>query len=153
MTSHLIIYDITCTVFNDITPTISAMASIVSVSSQQLHWCSQTNCMYDITPTLRMPSHALYTTSYPLFMTSHHCSYHITSTSFMTSHTLYILHHTHGNTNIISAIWPTISNTASTVSVSSNPGYHLYHTPPCRTSHTLYVWHPIQYACYHNNCL
>ena len=21
------------------------------------------------------------------------------------------------------------------------------------TSHTLYVWHPIQYACYHNNCL
>ena len=29
-----------------------------------------------------------------------------------------------------------------------------YTTPTiCMTSHTLYVWHHIQYACYHNNCL
>ena len=68
-------------------------------------------------------------------------------------HTPYIWHHTHGNTNIISAIWPTISNSTSTLSVSSNPGYHLYHTHSLYDSHTLYEWHPIQYACYHNNCL
>ena len=89
---------------HDITPTISEMASIISESSQRLHWWSQTNSIYDITPTLRMPSYALYTTLYPLFMTSHHCSYHITSTAFMTSHplymtshTLYLWHHRHSN--------------------------------------------------------
>ena len=47
-------------------------------------------------------------------------------------HTPYIWNHTHSNTNIISAIWPTISNTTSTLSVSSNPGYQFYHT------HSLY---------------
>ena len=47
-------------------------------------------------------------------------------------HTPYIWHHTHINTNVISAIWPSISNTTSTVSVSSNPRYQLYHT------HSLY---------------
>ena len=48
-------------------------------------------------------------------------------------HTPYIWHHTHGSTNVISAIWPTIYNTTSTVSVSSNPGYQLYH------NHSLYI--------------
>ena len=86
MTSHHIIYDMT--------PTISEMASTVSVSSQWLYWSSQTNCMYDITPTLPMPSYALYSTSHPPFMTSHHCSYHITTTVYMTSHTLYMTSHT-----------------------------------------------------------
>ena len=47
-------------------------------------------------------------------------------------HTPCIWHHTNGNTNVICAIWRTISNTTSTVSVSSNTGYHLYHT------HSLY---------------
>ena len=47
-------------------------------------------------------------------------------------HTTYIWQNTHGNTNVVSAIWPTISNTTSTVSVSSNQGYQLYHT------HSLY---------------
>ena len=47
-------------------------------------------------------------------------------------HTLNIWHNTYGNTNIISDICPTISNTISTLSVSSNPGYQLYHT------HSLY---------------
>ena len=32
--------------------------------------------------------------------------------------------------NVISAICPTISKTTSTVSVSSNPGYQIYHTHP-----------------------
>ena len=58
-------------------------------------------------------------------------------------HTPYIKHHTHGNTIIISAIWPTISNTTSTVSVSSNPGYQLYHT------HSLYdITHTILVTSY-----
>ena len=79
---------------HDLTSIISEMASTVSVSSQRLYWWSQKNCMYDIIPTLRMPSYALYKMSHPLFMTSHHCSYHIISTAFMTSHTLYMTSHT-----------------------------------------------------------
>ena len=58
-------------------------------------------------------------------------------------HTPYIWHHTHGNTIVISGIWPTISNTTSTVSVSSNPGYQLYHT------HSLYdITHTLRVASY-----
>ena len=42
--------------------------------------------------------------------------------------------------NIISAICPTISKTTSTVSVSSNPGYQIYHTHPLYDiSHTIHV--------------
>ena len=44
-------------------------------------------------------------------------------------HTHYIGIHTHDNTKVISAISPSISDTTSAVSVSSNPGYQLYHTP------------------------
>ena len=54
-------------------------------------------------------------------------------------HTPYIWHHTHGNRNFISAIWSTISNTTSTVSVSSNSRYQLHHT------HSLYdITHTIR---------
>ena len=45
--------------------------------------------------------------------------------------------------NIISAIWPIISNTKSTVSVSSNPAYQLFHT------HSLYdITHSILVTSY-----
>ena len=64
--------------------------------------------------------------SHPLFMIPHHCSYHITSTECMISHTLYMTSHTWQH-NIISAISPTISDTISTVSVSSHPLYVRYH--------------------------
>ena len=58
-------------------------------------------------------------------------------------HTPFIWHHRHGNTNIISAIWHPISNTTSTVSVSSNPGHHLHHT------HSLYdITHIIRVTSY-----
>ena len=43
-------------------------------------------------------------------------------------HTPNIWHNTYGNTNVISAICHTVSNTTSTVTVSSNRGYQLYHT-------------------------
>ena len=47
-------------------------------------------------------------------------------------HTHYIWHHTHDNTKVITATSPSISDTTSTVSVSSNPVYQLYYT------HSLY---------------
>ena len=47
-------------------------------------------------------------------------------------HTPNIWRNTYGNTNVISAFCPTVSNTPSTLSLSSNPGYQLYHT------HSLY---------------
>ena len=81
--------------------------------------------------TLPMPPYAFYSTSHPLFMTSHHCNYHITSTAFMTSHTLYMTSHTWKYKRHICHL-TAISNTISTVSVSSNPGYQFYHT------HSLY---------------
>ena len=42
--------------------------------------------------------------------------------------THYIWYHTHDNTEVKSAISPSISDTTSTVTVSSNPGYQFYHT-------------------------
>ena len=68
-------------------------------------------------------------------------------------HTPNIWHNTYGNTNVISAICPTISNTylihcicviKPRVSVIPQR-FSVWH-------HTLYVWHHIQYAFYHN-CL
>ena len=94
MTSHHIIYDITCSVLVNITHSISGIASTVSVSPQPLYLWSLANCMYDITPTLYMTSYAPYIMSHPLFMTYHHCSHHIASTVFLTSHTLYMTSHT-----------------------------------------------------------
>ena len=69
-------------------------------------------------------------------------------------HTPYIWYHTHGNKNILSAIWHTISNTTSTLSVSSKPGYQLQHTHSLYDiTHIIYMWHHIQHACYHIKCL
>ena len=110
---------------HDITPTISEMASTITVSSQWLYRCSQTNSM----------------TSQPLYvchlMHSTQCHTHslrlhtiVVITLYLLHswhHTPYISHHTHGNTNVISAIWSTVSNTTSTVSVSSHPLYWWYH--------------------------
>ena len=93
-------------------------------------------------------------------------------------HTQYIWHHTHDNTKVISAISPSISDTTSAVSVSSNPVYQFYHThslydithytygisfsmhgntcplTPCigMTSHPVYLWHHMQYIWYHPYC-
>ena len=91
--------------------------------------------------TIFMTSHPLYLTSYPCYLCHHiHCIDGITPTVFMRSHPLYmttsysshhtnyIWHHTHDIPNVISAILPTISDTASTISVSSNPVYQIYHT-------------------------
>ena len=120
-----------------ISPTIYNTASTVSVSSQPLYLWSLNNCMYDITPTLYMTSYAPYTTWHPLFdvdVTLWVPTIVVTTLYPLHSwhHTHYIWHHTHDNTKVISAISPPISDTTSTVSVSSNPVYQLFYT------HSLY---------------
>ena len=127
MTSHHIMYDITCTVF---------MTSLPLYLKWHPPFLCHHNDSTDVfRPTVCMTSHRPYVCH---LMHSTQCLIH--SLWFHTilvitlhplhswHHTTYIWHHTHGNTNVISAIWPTISNTISTLSVSSNPGYHLYRT-------------------------
>ena len=151
MKSHHIIYDITCTVFMTSLPLY-------------LKWhppllCHHNDSIDDLIPTVYMTSHPPYV-CHLMHSTQHHIhSLWLHTIVVITLHLLhswhhtpYIWHHTHGNRNVISAIWPTISNTTSTVSVSSNPGYHLYHTHSlydisptfCVTSYALYrTSHPI----------
>ena len=131
MTLHHIIYEITCTVF-------------ITSHPLYLKWhppylCHHNNSIDGLRPTLCMTSHPLY-----VCQLMHSTQHHIHSLWFYTIvvitlhplhswyHTPYIWHHTHGNKNVISAIWPAIFNTTSTVSVSSKTGYQLYH------SHSLY---------------
>ena len=111
-------------------------------------------------PTLCVTSHPLYGCQLMHSTQRHIHSLWLQAIVVITLHPLhswhqtpYIWDHTHGNTNIISAILPAISNTTSTVSVSSKQGINYSTTTLCMISHRLYVWHPIQYAWYHNNCL
>ena len=152
---------------HDITPTISEMASTVSVSSQRLHWWSQTNCIYDIPPTLCMSSYALYTTSYPLFMFSHHCSYHITSTAFttshplyMTSHTCYLWHHIHSNYDTSPTMFVTLNSVYKTSHMMNEWKQNecIWHDTQCicvikptslMTSQPMYEWNRTH--CMHDN--
>ena len=113
---------------------------IYDITPLYLKWhppylCHHNDSIDCLKPTLCMTSHSLY-----VCQLMHSTQRHIHSLLLHTIvvitlhplhswlHTPYIWHHTHGNTNVISAIWPTISNTTSTVSVSSNPGYQLYYT-------------------------
>ena len=124
---------------HDITPNISAKASTESVSSQRLHWWSHTNFMYDITPTLPMPPYALYTTSHPLFMTSHHCNYHITTTAFRTSHTLYMTSQTWQYKHSICHLTHYIEHYIHCICVIK-PRVSII-------PHPLSVWHHTHYTC------
>ena len=121
--------------------------------------CHHNDSIDGLRPTLCMTSHPLYVCQLMHSTQRHIHSLWLHTIVIITCHPLhswhhtpYIWHHTHGSTNIISATWPTISNSTSTVSVSSPQGIN-YTTPTlCMMSHTLYVWHHIQYACY-DNCL
>ena len=104
MTSHQIIYEITCTVF--------MISPALSPKSNPPYLFHHNDSIDGLRPTLCVTSHPLY--------------------GCQLMHSTQRRDHTHVNTNIISAILPAISNTTSTVSVSSNPGYQLYHT------HSLY---------------
>ena len=115
-----------------------------------LYLCHHNDSIDGLRPTVCMTSHPLY-----VCHLTHSTQCHIHSLLLHTilvitlhplhswHHTPYIWHHTRGNTNVISAIWTTISNTTSTLSVSSNPGYQLYH------SHSLYdITHTIRVTSY-----
>ena len=137
MTSH-INSDITCTVLMSSPPHI---------------WhCNHS--IDDLCPTACMTPHPLY-----VWHLMHHIYRHIHALwthpiLVITLHPLHSWHHTHYTTNrshentiVTSAISPTISDATSTVSVSSNPGYQLYHTHAlydikhtlCRTLYSVYM--------------
>ena len=142
MTLHHIIYDITCTVF---------MISLPLYLKWHLTYvCHHNNSIDGLRPTVCKTSHPLYICHF-MHSTRHHIhTLWLHTIVFITlyplhswHHTPCILRHTHGNTNVICAIWNTISNTTSTVSVSSNTGHHLYHT------HSLYdITHTIRVTSY-----
>ena len=102
--------------------------------------------VYVITLGTSMTSYPIYLPSHSHYMTWMIMFYVITYTKFMTtdlSMTSYPLFRTSHHF---------MYEIKSTVSVSSNPRYQLYHTHSLYVHQTLYVWHHIQYACYHN-CL
>ena len=97
---------------------ICIITTTLSMISDQLHVWHHTHFMYDILCTVYNVTSTLFDFT-PCYLSHYiHC--------ILTSQC--IRHHTHDNVSIVSAISPTISDTISTVSVSSNPGYQLYHT-------------------------
>ena len=118
LTSHQIIYEITCTLFM-ISPPLSL--------KWHPYYLSHHNDSIDgLRPTLCVTSHPLYGCQLMHSTQRHIHSLWLQAIVVITLHPLhswhqtpYIWDHTHGNTNIISAILPAISNTTSTVSVSS----------------------------------
>ena len=124
MTSHALY---SCHQSHDISHCIHSFCVLttpLSRISEQLYVWHHTHFIYDILGTIHYITSTLWvhtivvTTLHPLH------SWH---------HTHYIWHHTHDNTKVISATSPSISDTTTTLSVSSNPVYQLYYT------HSLYV--------------
>ena len=170
--------------FYDTTPTIFNMVSTLFLLPHPLYWWYHTNSIYEISSsiyvniisivynnifTIFVPSQPLYVCLTPtLSMISHPlCIWHCTHYMFNTRYTLwgitstvyditpdYLWHHMH----CIHVITPMISNTVSTVSVSSQPLYicflnncMLYNTPilymtsyaPYIMSHPLFEFTPL----------
>ena len=153
--------------FYDIKPTIFDIVSMLILSPHPLYWWYHTNSIYDISSsiyvdiisivynnifTIFVPSQPLYLCLTPTFSMISHPLYtwHCTHYMFNTRYTLwgitstvyditpdYLWHHMH----CIHVISSTISNTASTISVSSQPLYVWSLNTVCMTSHPLYIWH------------
>ena len=132
----------------------------VSVWSHPLFRWYNTHSIYDITSTIYMAQYALYTTSHKQFMT--------------------LQHSTHDMKAIISHLTPIISDSTSTVSLSSLPEYRSYNpyfmydntaticmisyklhmtshplymiSLHAMTSHPLYIGHHTQDTCLHIHC-
>ena len=83
----------------------------VSVWSYPLYRWYNTHSIYDITFPVYMAQYALYMTSHPWFMTSQHSTHNIKA--------------------IISHLTPIISDSTSTVSLSSHPDYRSFN-PHCK---------------------
>ena len=113
---------------------ICVITKTLLLVSDQLYVWHHTHFPYAIVCTLHNVTSTLYDFT-PLYSSHYiHCIHDIT-------HPIYDI--THFNRNVISAIWPTISNTTSTVSVKSNSRYQLYHT------HSLYdIEHTIRVSSY-----
>ena len=127
MTSQHITYVSTCTVF---------MASLPwYLTLYPLYLCHHNHSSDDLWPILCVISHPLYVW-HPMNCTYSHIHSLWTDTIVVNivlsldswHHTHYIWRHTHDNTNVISAVSSTITDTPSTVSVSSNAVHQLYHT-------------------------
>ena len=132
----------------------------VSVWSHPLYRWYDTHSIYDIKSTVYMAPYEVYMTSHPQFMTSQHSTHDIKA--------------------IISHLTPIISDSTSTVSLSSHPDYRTYN-PHCMydntakiftksyelnmtshplflishhamTSHPLYSCHHTQDTCHHIHC-
>ena len=105
MTSHHVIYDITFTVFMTSPP--------LYLKWHSPYLCHHNDSFDGLRPTLCVTSHPLYVCQLMHSIQLHiHCLWFQTIL-FITlhplnswNHTPYIWHHTHSNTNVISAIWP-----------------------------------------------
>ena len=138
MISHHIIYDITWIVFMTSPP--------LYLKWHPPYLCHHNNSIDGLRPTLCMTSHPLY-----VCQLMHSTQRHIQSLWLQTivvitlhplhswHHTPYIWHHTHGNANVISAIWRAIFNTTLTVSVIKNTVSII--------AQLLSVWYHIDYMC------
>ena len=128
----LYMYDTICTTYN-ITSTLYDFTPLNL--SHYIH-CTHdlTHPIYDIT---HMAIRTLYLPSVPLYRTLH---------------PLYLCHQTQG----ISFTTPTLCMTSHTTRVTSYSVCMLslhclgHYTPICITSHPVYLWHHIQYVCYHH---
>ena len=124
------------TVFRQYNHSILTLFMSVSGCSNPLYRWYNTPSIYDIKSTVYMAQYALYMTSHPRFMTSQHP--------------------THAIKAIISHLTPIISDSTSTVSLSSHPDYRSYN-PHCMYDnqpqyvwhHMTYIWHPIQSLWYY----
>ena len=153
MKSHHIIYDITCTVF---------MTSLPLYLKRHPPYLSHHNVSIDgLRPTLCRTSHQPYVCHLIHFTQLHIHNLWLHTIVVFTLHPLHSWDIKHNIYDITHMAIKTLYLPSDSLYLTLHPLYlsHqtqgiTYTTPtPCMTSHTLNVWHPIQYACYHNNCL
>ena len=127
MTSHYIIYDITCTVLS-IKPPFFMTSHPLHLISYWRYFCQRIHCIDDITPTVFMISHTLYmSTSYPLYTTKYSAYFYHHSHCTCVSHPHFLWYH-------ILCIY----DIAATICLTSDTLYKVSH-PQCMTSrHIIY---------------
>ena len=152
MTSHHITYDITCTVF------MTSLA--LKLNWQASYLCHHSDSIDGLRPTVCMTSHPPYVCHLMHSPQRHIHSLWLHTIVVITLHPLHSWHHTHYIWHYTMAI-QTLYLPSDPLYLTLHPLYLCYQSKdinyttltPCRTPHTLYVWHHIQYACYDNNCL
>ena len=131
----------------------------VSVSSHTLYRWYNTQCIYDMAPTIFMAQHALYMTSKSRFMISQPLS--ITSVYYISYQTDYIWQHIHCISVITPDYWSykphwMYDNTGTICVTSYEYIWHHIHSLRYHTmlwpSHTLYSCYHTQYTCHRIHC-